>query len=115
MSCNFDNYLNPALHDQFVCGLQDARVQQELLSIKDLMMTRALEKAQAMEVVSRETCVFQQSEKDEVSPFVHEDQFMDTLLISKATAPCIMVYYRCGNKKHAAAKCPHKDKKCNNC
>ena len=76
------------------------------------MVTQALEKAQAMEAASRKAHVFQQSE---VSPVIHEDQVKDTLLVSKATAPRTMVCYRCGNNKHAAAKCPHKDKQCNNC
>ena len=52
-SCNFNNYLNTALCDQFVCGLRYARIQQELLSIKDLTVTHALEKAQAMEAASK--------------------------------------------------------------
>ena len=62
-SCNFDNYLNTALHVQFVCGLRDTRIQQELLSVKDLTVTRALEKAQAIKAASREAHVFQPSER----------------------------------------------------
>ena len=81
-------------------------VQQELLSVKDLTVTRALEKAQAIEAASRKVRVFQQSEKGKVSPVVHEDQVKDTLLVTKATAPRTMVCYRCGNNNHAAAKCP---------
>ena len=68
-----------------------------------------------MEATLREARVFQQSEKDEVSLVIHEDQVKDTLLVSKATAPRTMVCYRCGNNKHGAAQCPRKDKQCNNC
>ena len=57
-SCNFDNYLNTALRDKFVCGLRDGHIQLELLSVKDLTVTQALEKAQAMEAASREAHMF---------------------------------------------------------
>ena len=34
--CNFGQYLETALRDQFVCGLRDEKCQRELLSIQDL-------------------------------------------------------------------------------
>ena len=52
-TCNFANYLDTALRDQFVCGLRDPRIQQELLSMKDLTVAKALERSQAMEVASK--------------------------------------------------------------
>ena len=76
-SCNFANYLNIASRDQFVCCLQDAHMQQELLSVKNLTVTQALEKAQAMEAASREARIFQQSEKDK-GPL---SSMMTTLLV----------------------------------
>ena len=106
-SCNFAKYLNTALHDQFVCGLRDSHVQQELLSVKNLTVAQALEKAQAMEAASREARAFQQSG-------CQEDQIKQTHLLSKAT-PQKASCFRCGNLKHTAAMCPHKDKQCNNC
>lgn len=54
-TCNFADYLNTALRDQFVCGLRDSQIQRELLSMKNLTVANALEKSQAMEVASRET------------------------------------------------------------
>lgn len=61
-TCNFLDYLNMVLCDQFVCGLRDSRIQRELLSVKDLMVTQALERCQAMEAASRETQNFQKPE-----------------------------------------------------
>ena len=113
-SCNFANYLNTALRDQFVCGLRDSHVQQELLSVKNLTVAQALEKAQAMEAASREARAFQQSDRDRVDPRGQEDQIKQTHLLSKAT-PQKASCFRCGNLKHTAAMCPHKDKQCNNC
>ena len=51
-NCNFGAYLDT---DQLVCGLKDARIQRELLCIKKLTLTDALERARAMEAVAKET------------------------------------------------------------
>ena len=47
---NFVVYLDTALRDQFVCGMHDSRM---LLSVKDLTLTSALQKSQAIEVVTK--------------------------------------------------------------
>ena len=44
-TCNFAAYLNTALRDQFVCGLRDPHIQRELLLIRDLTVTTALDKS----------------------------------------------------------------------
>ena len=44
-TCNFGQYLETALRDQFVCGLHDEKCQRELLSIQDLTANIALQKA----------------------------------------------------------------------
>ena len=54
-TCNFGQYLETALCDQFVCGLRDEKCQQELLSIQDLTAAVALQKATAADAVSKET------------------------------------------------------------
>ena len=45
--CNYENYLESVIRDQFVCGLQDAKTQRELLCVLDLMVQIALRKALA--------------------------------------------------------------------
>ena len=100
--------LDTALCDQFVCGLRDLRIQQELLSMKDFTVGTALERSQAMEVVSKEARNFQLTERD-ISCVGQQDQSKQTHLVSKAATQrgsC----YRCGNLKHTVMACPHKDK-----
>ena len=63
-SCNFGEYLKTALRDQFVCGLKDARCQQELPSIADLTIEVAQWKAQAAEVIALETRSMKEPEKE---------------------------------------------------
>ena len=42
-TCNFADYLTIALRNQFVCRMHDARMQQEILSVKDLTLPLALQ------------------------------------------------------------------------
>ena len=53
-TCNFGGYLDTALRDQLVCGLNDRKTQKELLCIKNLTLTLATDKARAAETVNRE-------------------------------------------------------------
>ena len=50
-TCNFGDYLETAIRDQFVCGLRDMRTQQELLCIPELTAKTAFGKAYAAEAV----------------------------------------------------------------
>ena len=47
-----------ALRDEFMCGLQDSRIQQELLCVRDLTLEQALDKARSIEIA----CVKRDSE-----------------------------------------------------
>ena len=51
---NFGDYLETALRDQVVCGLCELTTQKELLCIKDLTLSTAIDKARAAETVNRE-------------------------------------------------------------
>jgi len=48
-TCNFGRYLDTTLRDQLVCGLRDRKCQRDLLSISDLTLAVALQKATAAE------------------------------------------------------------------
>ena len=112
-TCNFARYLDAALRDQFVCSLRDSHIQQELLSMKDLTVAKAMERSQAMEVASKVAHNFQLTERD-ISCVGQQDQSKQTHLVSKtATQPGSC--YRYGNLQHTAMACPHKDKHCNAC
>ena len=98
-TCNFGNYLESAIRDQFVCGLRDTKTQQELLCIPDLTAQTALRKARAAEAVYKETRTMRDSSCNKV-----------TFNISTAKT-C----YRCGNADHVAASCKYKTAQCNVC
>ena len=108
-TCKFEAYLDMALRDQFVCGLKDQRIQQELLCIYDLMLTKALDKSRSMEVVLKETQSIRELENTtaEDKP---EDAAAHRVFTSKKSN-C----YICGGMGHSASSCFHKDKTCNSC
>ena len=113
-TCNFGDYLDTALRDQFVCGLQDSRIQRELLCIRDLSLAQAQDKARSMEIVLKETVELRQKEPDVSVEAGNDEGTAETHKISKSQGPrkgCP----RCGGTNHMAANCFHKDKECNHC
>ncbi|KAL5494013.1 hypothetical protein EMCRGX_G015281 [Ephydatia muelleri] len=108
-TCKFEVYLDMALRDQCVCGLKDQRIQQELLCICDLMLTKALDKSRSMEVVLKETQSIRELENTtaEDKP---EDAAAHRVFTSKKSS-C----YICGGMGHSASSCFHKDKTRNSC
>ena len=60
-TCNFGQYLDKAIQDQFVCGLHDKKCKQELLAIPELTVHIAQQRATTAEVVSRETVRMQEA------------------------------------------------------
>ena len=51
--CNFAEKLKENLRDKFVCCLNDERMQQKLLAIRDLTLETAIDTAVAMEAAVR--------------------------------------------------------------
>lgn len=63
--CNFGEYLQKALRNQFVCGLRKADVKRKLLGTKDLTFNQALEIAYSFEATEEKSA-------EMTSPFVNE-------------------------------------------
>ena len=56
--CNFGVYLNRALCDRFVCGLNHEKIQNRLLNTADLTFKLACETARAMEIAEQQAKEF---------------------------------------------------------
>ena len=97
-TCNFGNYLESVIRDQFVCGLRDTKTQQELLCVPELTVKTASSKAWAGETIYKETRTMKESSCSEV-------------MFSITAKTC----YCCGNADHVAANCRFKTVKCNVC
>ena len=100
-TCNFGDYLDIAIRDQFVCGLKNTKCQTELLCVADLTAATALRKALAAEVVTHEAKAMQEPSQ-ETTEGVHK---------LNIGFKC----YRCGKQGHSAAECKHKKAKCHLC
>ena len=61
--CEFGDYLEQALRDRLVCGLQSEIVQSRLLSEKDLTLQKAYNPAHSLETVSHRASELQASAK----------------------------------------------------
>ncbi|XP_067055925.1 uncharacterized protein [Acropora muricata] len=59
--CNYGEYLNRALRDRFVCGLNNPKIQNKLLNTEDLTFEKACNIAKTMEMADRNTQEFHPS------------------------------------------------------
>lgn len=103
-TCNFGNYLETAIRDQFVCGLRDSKCQKELLCREGLTADTALQSARAAEVVAQEAKAMQEPPSEPSSSEVNQVGSSDKF-----------VCYRCGNRGHFASVCKYRNAKCHLC
>ena len=97
---NFAAYLDTALRDQFVCGIHNVRMQQELLSVKYLTLPLALQKSEAIKVATKEMESLQQSSTGEAGSGA-------THALEQATSGQSGKSYRCGTGQRKARNCSH--------
>ena len=98
-NCNFVDYLDQALRDRFICGLQSDSIQRHLLTESELSFTREVEIVQGMEAAAKDTIQLKGSEVA-----VH-------VMTSKQEDP----YYRCGRSNHAPGRCKFRGAVCHAC
>ena len=102
INCDFDDYLEEALRDRFVCELRSEPTQKQLLTEAELIFKRAVEIAKGIETADKKSQQFKKAESVEVNKFTHN---------SKPSQPC----YRCGKQGHSPSACYFKEAICHNC
>lgn len=133
--CNFGNYLNTALRNQFVFGLRSVRIQNRLLETTGLTMDGALTTAKAMELSAKGGAEIQQ-QKDAKSSvnYIQQRNKKSKVYQSKSvgnssngkSSPTTTksddhkkkkqeYCFRCGKADHRADKCTHVKSKCSFC
>ena len=100
LNCDFKDFLDQALRDRFVCGLQNNSIRRRLLSERKLTLKSAIELPKTMDNADLETQIIATDIKTE-----------NINAMNNATRKC----YRCNSTKHLANVCRFKDAKCNNC
>ncbi|XP_043246076.1 uncharacterized protein LOC122393776 isoform X4 [Amphibalanus amphitrite] len=97
--CSFGLYLDTALRDQFVCGLNDARCQKELLCVSSLSLQDAVQHARSYEAVARESAAIHPTQPTSTAdPTHHQVEFVSA---GSRGRSC----FRCGSSTHLANRC----------
>ena len=94
----FQNFLEEAIRDRFVCGMHMSNIRKRLLTEVNLTLERATSIALSMETSSRENELMVESEP------VHKIE-------NKGKMRC----YRCNNPNHMANRCKFKESTCYRC
>ncbi len=131
-NCEFGQFLNDALRDQFVCGLTGEQYHNRLLSEKDLTFTKACDIALALELAYRDTKelrehtekpkgavnkVFNSSsdrrhyKKGQSSRYNQQDNSRGKHRSSDKRQRC----YRCGKDNHQPTECYYRAETCHGC
>lgn len=116
--------LEEALWDWLVCGMRSQRAQRRLLAEPDLTLDKALEIALAMEAAEKNMHQLNNSEltvqwvsapKPSKSGRSHTAGTSSPRVIVRGQPIQQQLCFRCGNPKHKANKCRHKDTVCHSC
>ena len=119
--CKFDNYLEDALRDRFVCGLRNEAIQKRLLAETDLTLSKAMELAQGMEAADRNTRLFKGMELavNRLGGWQSQGQGNSkhapdvgklTMRRRNADSRTLNVMHACGKKGHIAPACRSKSR-----
>ena len=123
ITCEFEDFLNQALRDRFVCGLRTEGMQKRLLTEPDLNIARALEVARSIDAAALETKGF----KDPSSIAGASGKVLNvegaaatsTVLSgqnSSGTSPSGHINcHRCGCYDHEGWTCKYRQAKCHLC
>lgn len=100
MHCEYGSFLDEALCDRFVCGLQNEATQKKQLVEANLTFPWVVEIAQSMETAATKTRQ------------LHAGEAVETVnSLDKPDHSC----YRCGRSNHSPAQYPFKKARCYNC
>ena len=128
-TCDFGQFLNRSLHDQFICVIRNSATRKKLLN-EDRTFQDVLKVAIADEVASKETLAFQNNTKP-VNESVHavgRNQIPDKFSNSRNTSnsnnlrpplPTAQKFsyacYSCGGTEHSRAQCRFRNVVCSRC
>lgn len=113
VGCNFGDYNDKALRNQFVYGLSDQKVQSRLLEKSDLKLEDAANIVSAYEIAEKgfNEIASIKKENDEFVDKVQERSKVRNSPHQPADGKC----FRCGSTDHMANRCKHMYTVCNYC
>ena len=114
--CNFGQYLQRALRDQFVGGVRSQSTRKKLLS-EDRTFEQALKVAQADELAEKESKQLLQNTEKSVHGIDRKSPQQKNSKKNPFAKPAgeVKACFRCGSTQHLADKCSHNKTICNYC
>jgi hypothetical protein len=112
-SCDYKEFLEEALRDQFVCGLRHGPTMEQLLTTPDLTLKKAIDVAQAHEMAAKDSDQLQQ-QADSASGTVHKVKTGFNRGRQQQQQQQ-MKCYCCGKAGHSKNSCKFKNEKCHVC
>ena len=130
-SCNFGEFLNRSLRDQFVCGIRNPAPRKKLLS-EDRTFQQAMQVAIADEIAAKESMQVQQQLSQPVNAVAEDPPALPSRR-SSSRPPALppvgrqrsfpksprqstsYTCFLCGNSDHTRSKCRFKNAVCHNC
>ena len=110
-TCEFKTFLNEALRDKFVCGLNSEAVQRRLLVEAGLTLDKAFEMAQGMEAAAVDVKQFHTKTANTETDGTN----VRKINTNSQRKPSQTVCYRCLGTGHSPEICPFKSSRCNKC
>ena len=105
--CSFGATINEHLRDRIVCGINNDKILQKLLAMKNLTLQDAIDHSIAIESAARDT-------KEIRAAGEHQEVLkVETKVDGKNETK--LRCYRCGDSRHLADKCYFKSKVCYGC
>lgn len=117
-SCEFDNFLDEALRDRFVCGLRREDIQRVLFAEdKKLTFQKAVEKALAMDSATKSAAeVHGSTSVSDVNHVTAQKQGQKAIAVKDASEKkASKMCWRCGSFKHVSKNCTHASATCFGC
>ena len=107
--CEFGGNLDESMRDRLVCGLNNERMQQKLLTMRDLTLKTAIETAVGIELAVAAAKELQGAGSTDSPGEIHKVEWRSGEDTGKVDC------YRCGSYKHMADICPFKSATCFKC
>ena len=112
----YDNNLNDMLRDCLVCGIQDTKIQQKLLSESELTLSKAFKIATAMERAHNGALDIQKEDKEIINRFsAPATRLKKTFNSNKSKYDDSRTCFLCGNQNHSSDQCYFKEAECFKC
>ena len=110
--CAFGDTLEDMIRDRLVCGINNPRIQRQLLQEPDLSYDKAFEKAQSMETATQD--VVNMSTENKLAPVHNIRNKSGASKHADTTSFARVECHRCGGN-HYATKCKFIDADCRKC